>query len=318
MTATAPASFLAQHPGDGYGLNYSLGETTQGTAGLKPERSENFTAGVVLNPIRQVSLSLDFYRIRKRDFITPNTSNLQAAIDAYYNGTPIPGGYSVIPGIPDPNFPNAQPTLGFVSYGFTNLGEETTSGYDIGATARFDLPYGVKFTSVFDGNYVLRLNLDPKNGFPVQHYAGTIGPYNNVAAGGTPKFRANWQNTLAYGPAALTVTAYYTDGYDLQAEDFGDTTGVCIVDGASASSINTTFQDGVTPALCKVKPFWDIDLHASYDVTKQVQLYVDMQNIFDRQAPYDPTTYGGNNYNSTFANQGIYGRYFKVGVRANF
>lgn len=104
----------------------------------------------------------------------------------------------------------------------------------------------------------------------------------------------------------------------MQAEDNGDVTGVCIVDGMSASSVNTTFEDGITPTLCKVKPFWDIDLHASYDINKQLQLYVDMQNIFDRQAPYDPTTYGGNNYNSTFASQGIYGRYFKVGLRANF
>ena len=318
VTETAPASFQAAHGNDGYGLSYNLGETTQGTAGLKPERSENFTAGVVLNPIRQLSFSFDFYRIRKRDFITPNTSNLGAAIAAYYAGAPIPAGYSVIPGIPDPNAPNALPTLGFISYGFTNLGQETTSGYDIGATARFDLPYGVKFTSVFDGNYVLRLNLDPMNGSPIQHYAGTIGPYNDVAAGGTPKFRANWQNTLAYGPAAFTVTAYYDDGYQLQAEDFGDTTGVCIANGVSASAVNTTFQDGVTPVACKVKPFWDVDFHASYDVTKQVQFYVDMQNVFDRQAPYDPTTYGGAEYNSTFANQGIYGRYFKVGLRANF
>ena len=57
----------------------------------------------------------------------------------------------------------------------------------------------------------------------MQHYAGTIGPYADVAAGGTPKFRANWQNTFAYGPFSFTATAYYTDGYQLQAEDQGDT-----------------------------------------------------------------------------------------------
>lgn len=319
ITSTAPASFQALHNNDGYGRGYSLGETTSGTAGLKPESSQNFTAGVVFEPIRNISISLDYYRIKKTDFITPNTSNLGAAIAAYYAGTAIPTGYTVIPGIPDPNVPNAKPTLGFISYGFTNLGTETSSGYDIGATARFNLPYGIKYTSVFDGNYVLRLNLDPMNGTPVQHYAGTIGPYNNVAAGGTPKFRANWQNTLAYGPFSLTATAYYTDGYQLQAEDNGDTTGVCIADGQSASSVNTVFLDGVTPVSCKVKPFWDVDLHATWQVRSYLQLYVDVQNIADKAAPYDPTAeYGLTNYNSTFANQGIYGRYFKFGVRASF
>lgn len=322
--ANAPASFVAQHGGDKYGLGYSLGQTTQGTGGLKPERSDNFTAGVVLTPIRELQFSFDFYRIKKRDLITPNVSNLAAAVAAYYAGAPIPAGYTTIPGIPDPNFPNLQPTLGFISYGFTNLGQETTSGYDIGATANFRLPYGVKFTSAFDGNYVLRLNLDPMNGTPVQHYAGTIGPYNAVAAGGTPKFRANWQNTLSRGPVSFTATAYFVDGYQLQAEDNGDTTGVCTAfnttDGIveTASNINTVYQDGATPVQCKVKPFWDVDLHASYDVTKNIQLYVDVQNLVDRQAPYDPTTYGGDNYNSTFAGQGIIGRYFKVGARATF
>lgn len=317
ITATAPASFLAAHNGDGYGRGYSLGETTQGTAGLQPESSQNFTAGIVLEPIRNISFSFDFYRIKKTNLIAPNTSNLNAAIAAYYAGTPIPAGYTVIPGVPDPNVPNAQPTLGFISYGFTNLGTETTSGYDIGATARFNLPFGIKYTSVFDGNYVLRLNLDPMNGTPVQHYAGTIGPYNDVAAGGTPKFRANWQNTLAYGPVSLTATAYFTDGYKLYAEDF-DTTSQCVVNGAAGSSINATFLDGVTPVACKVKPFWDVDLHATYQVRSYLQLYADVQNLADRDAPYDPTTYGGTNYNPTFANQGIYGRYFKVGVRATF
>jgi iron complex outermembrane receptor protein len=272
----------------------------------------------VIEPIRNISLSFDFYRIKKNDFITPNTSQLSQAIAAYYAGTPLPAGYSAIAGAPDPNLPNAKPELGFVSYSFTNLGTETSSGYDIGATARFNLPYGIKYTSVFDGNYVLRLNLNPDDGAPVQHYAGTIGPFNDVAAGGTPKFKANWTNTFAYGPFVFSTTAYFVDGYQLQAEDFGDTTGVCIANGGTASGVNATYIDGTTPIACKVKPFWDIDAHASYQIRSYLQLYVDVQNLFDRRAPYDPTTYGGTDYNSTFAARGILGRYFKFGVRASF
>ncbi len=317
-TGTAPLSFQTLHNNDGYGQGYNLGLQQVANPNLKPERSDNFTAGIVLDPIPQISLSFDFYRIKKRDFITPDTSNLGAAEAAYYAGTPIPAGYTTIPGIPDPNVPNALPTLGFVTYQFTNLGTETTSGYDIGGTARFTLPYDIHYTSVFDGNYVLRLNLDPMNGSPTQHYAGTIGPFNDVAAGGTPKFRANWQNTLQYGPATVSITAYFTDGYQLQAEDQGDVTGVCIADGASASAINTTYLDGTTPVRCKVKPFWNFDAHAAYDVTKHFQFYVDILNLLDENAPYDPTTYGGTNYNATFANSGIYGRAFKVGLRATF
>ena len=322
QTTVPPPSFVAQHTVNGvydkYGQSYSLGQSNVANPNLQPEKSQNFTAGIVLEPIRNISLSFDFYRIKKTDFITPNVSGVPAALAAYFAGQPIPAPYTIVPGIPDANAPNGLPVPGFIAIPFTNLGTETTSGYDIGATGRFNLPFGIKYTTVFDGNYVLRLNLDPKTGDPVQHFAGTIGPYVDVAAGGTPKFRANWQNTLAYGPFSLTATAYFTDGYKLQAEDYGDTTGVCITDGQSASAVNTTFQDGVTPVTCKVKPFWDVDLHASYQVRSYLQLYLDVQNIADRNAPYDPTTYGGTNYNSTFANQGIFGRTFKVGVRASF
>lgn len=318
ITTNAPKSFQDAHGNDGYGVGYFLGETTIGTAGLQPEKSNNFTVGFVVEPNSHFSASLDFYRIEKKNFITRNTSNLANAIAAYYAGTPIPAGYSVLPGIPDPNHPNLLPTLGFIKFGFINLGVETASGYDIGATARFDLPFDARFTSSFDGNYVLRLNLDPKDGSPVQHYAGTIGPYNDVAAGGTPKFRANWTNAVAWKQFTVSATAYYTSGYDLQGEDFGDTTGVCIANGASASAINAVFLDGVTPIRCSVKAYWDMDLHGTYQVRDNLQFYVNVSNLFDYKAAYDPTTYGGVNYNSTFDGAGVIGRAFKIGIRATF
>jgi iron complex outermembrane receptor protein len=320
LPAATLAAFEAAHSTNGvydnYGSSYSLGLTETANPKLKPEYSDNFTVGVVLEPIRQLSFSFDFYRIAKRDVIVGDTTQLGDAITAYYTGAPIPAGYSVTAGPADPNNPTAKATLGFVSYPFANLDSETTSGYDFGATARFNLPYGIKYTSVFDGDYVLRLNLVTPDG--TQHYAGTIGPYINVSASGTPKFRANWQNTFAYGPVSVTATTYFTDGYQLEAEDVGGVTGVCISGGASASPANAVYQDGITPVECKVKPFWDVDLHASYDFDRHFQFYLDVSNLFNKPAPLDAMTYGGDNYNPAWANDGIYGRYFKVGLKATF
>lgn len=313
VTASVPQSFNNTHNNDGYG-QYSLGLTTLGTQGLRPEKSENFTAGVVLNPIRQVSLSLDFYRIKKTDVIIG--ADTAPAISAYYAGTPNPTpGVKIIADAPDPNFPDAQPRIQFVQSGFVNADEQTTSGYDIGATGRFNLPYGVTYTTLFDGTYVLRFNQSLPDG-TVEHFAGTIGPYATTSASGTPKFRANWQNTLAYGPVTGTVTAYYTDGYQEEAEDNGAVTGDCL--GGVGTGTPAAYRDNATPIVCKVKPFWDIDLHATYDLTRHFQFYVDVSNLFDRNAPYDPTTYGGYQYNPAWANNGIIGRYFKVGAKATF
>ena len=315
LPADVQAAFKAEHSVNGaydqYGQTYSVGLTELANPNLKPERSSNFTAGFVFDPIRQISLSFDFYRITKRDVITGDTSHLDDAITAYFSGAPIPAGYKVTPGIPDSNAPNGLVLPGFVSYQFANLNQETTSGYDIGAQARYTLPYGVKWTSSFDANYVLRLNLITPNG--TQHYAGTLGPYIAVSASGTPKFRANWTNTLAYGPATFSLTAYFTDGYELYAED-EDASGA----NCSTSAINTYYLDGATPVVCKVKPFWDFDAHTTYQVTHNIQAYLDISNLFDKRAPLDPATYGGDNYNPAWANDGIYGRYFKVGLKATF
>ena len=312
VTYSAPLAFQAAHGNDTYGQGYSLGETSLASPNLKPEHADTFTGGIVLDPIRSISLSLDFYRIKKTNVIA--ALDFAPAINAYYSGQPIPAGYTVTPDVADPNYPNAPLRLAFVGAGYANLNEQTTSGYDIAAQGHFNLPYNVKYTTSFDGTYVLRFNQTFPDG-SVQHYAGTIGPYNTTSASGTPKFRANWTNTLAYGPATVSVTAYYTDGYQEEAEDIGGTAGDC-VDSSINTGVPTTYRDGSTPVSCKVKPFWDIDLHTTYNVTKNLQAYVDVSNLFDRNAPLDPTTYGGYQYNPAWANDGIVGRYFKVGLKA--
>ena len=318
ITATAPASFLALHNNDGYGQNYSLGETTVGTKGLQPEKSQNFTIGFVLDPTPQLSVSVDWYNIVKKDVITPNNANLGAAIAAYYNGTPEPAGYTVVANPADPNDLSAKPELGFIQYGFINQNKELTNGFDFGATARYNLPWGIKYRSLFDGNLTTRLNMETPDG--TQKYAGTIGPFNNVSASGTPKFRANWANTFIWQKVSATVTAYYTDGYTLQGEDFGDTPGVCTnPDGTTASNINLTYLDGVTPVACKVKAFLDFDFHGAYELPKDGwEAFINVKNIFNTRAPYDPTTYGGFNYNPAWANDGIFGTTIIAGLQAKF
>ncbi|MDQ2861152.1 MAG: TonB-dependent receptor, partial [Pseudomonadota bacterium] len=319
VNAVAPAAFQAAHGNDGYGNPYALGETTLANPNLKPETSRNFTVGIVVDPIPQFSLSFDYYHITKKNVIAADQSCLTPALDAYFNGTaPPPGGVcKIIPGIPDPNFPNALPAPGFIDFTFANLNSELTEGYDFGAIARFNLPYGVRYTSSVDGNYTERLDLavaDPNNpGHTLtQHYAGTIGPYNAVSASGTPKLRFNWQNTFSKGPLTLSATLYYSDGYELKADDFDVPTATCL-----NSVINATYLDG-TIVECRVKAFWDLDAHASYDVNDHLQIYVDVMNVTDRAPPFDPTTYGANNYNPAWSNAGIYGRAFKIGAKVNF
>ena len=204
-------------------MGYSLGRDTLANPNLKPETSRNFTVGVVVDPIPQISLSFDYYHITKKNVIAADTSCVDPALNAYFNGAPPPpGGCKIIPGIPDPNFPNALALPGFISSTFANLNSELTEGYDFGAIVRFDLPYGVKYTTGLDGNYTERLDLttaDPNNpGHTVtQHYAGTIGPYNAVSASGTPSFvstgRIRFPKARSrFRPPSIILTATGTEG----------------------------------------------------------------------------------------------------------
>ena len=43
-----------------------------------------------------------------------------------------------------------------------------------------------------------------------------------------------------------------------------------------------------------------------------------MKNLFGAKAPYDPMTYGADNYNPNWGNAGIYGTQIDVGIQAKF
>ena len=84
------------------------------------------------------------------------------------------------------------------------------------------------------------------------------------------------------------------------------------------SGTPATYRDNATPVVCRVQSQTYVDLHASYQVTKRIQLYMDVKNLFDSDPSYDPTTYGASNYNPAWGTEGIIGRYFKFGAKATF
>ena len=47
-------------------------------------------------------------------------------------------------------------------------------------------------------------------------------------------------------------------------------------------------------------------------------LYANVYNILDTRAPYDPSTYGGYQYNPAWASAGILGRSYSVGAKVKF
>ena len=280
----------------------SYGQTTLASPDLEPEKSRSITAGILVEPIRNVSFTVDYYNIKKTGAIT--TASNSPALLAYYSGQAIPDGYTVIPDAVAVGYETATPRVAFVQSALINANTIKSEGIDFGANARFNLG-SVTWTSNLDASLILELSTTFPDG-TTEQYVDTLGNYNLTAGTGTFRWRGNWQNTFDFGDFALTGTVNYTSGYDLSAEDQTGpgTAGDC--------SLNPGYGD------CRVKSYLTVDANASFKVNDKFTFYVNVLNLFDRLPDVDPVTYGAYLYNSVQAGNGIYGRMFRAGAKFGF
>ena len=63
--------------------------------------------------------------------------------------------------------------------------------------------------------------------------------------------------------------------------------------------------------------FTDFDLTGSYAINDHVSITGSIMNAFNREAPLDQADYAGAgaNYNPTYAQQGLVGRFYNLGVK---
>ncbi len=309
-----PNSFLQQYGANctnttsttgcpAYLTGAATGQTTLASPNLKPEKSRSFTAGLIFEPVSNVSITVDYYNIKKTGAIT-SPSNAPA-LAAYYSGQPIPAGFTVIADAPDVNFPNARPRIAFVQTQLINSDTIKSEGIDFSATGSFDLTNHIKFTSSLDASYIINLSTTFPDG-TTESYEGTLGNFTLTAGSGTPRWHGSWQNSLAIDDWRLSATVNYFGGYNLSAED-QETPG---------SSGDCGLSPGYVP--CDVKRYITLDLSGSVKVAKSFTFYVNVLNLLDTRPPIDPVTYGGFLYNPVQGGMGVLGRQFRGGVKINF
>jgi iron complex outermembrane receptor protein len=313
------AAFCAAHGGNAYATGqYPLGLTQTGNPGLDPEKSTAFTAGIILEPMRNVSFTVDFWRIKVKDLIVGVTSTA-AAEDAYYsnNGVVNIPGITVLPGQPDPAFPNALPLLGFIQSSFVNQDQQVVSGLDFGANVTFPISDDLRWRSSAEASWLMKYRLTTDAGDEL-NYEGTLSPCNITSCSGAPEWRATWQNSLdIYEDTTLSLTVYYTDGYDTASIDFGGVEGDCLFNAANHAS-TTTYEDG-TPVNCKQGSAWNVDFNARHTFADKFTVYLDVLNVFDIGADFDPSAaYGLFGFNPAWQGPNILGRYFRLGAKVDF
>jgi iron complex outermembrane receptor protein len=301
---TPPPSFAALHAANpGYVAQYSLASLSIANPNIKPETSDSYTLGLIVQPVKQVTLSADYYYIKKRQVIAPGDS--APGLAAYYAGQPLPPGYIITPDAPDPSAPAALPRPAVVASPYVNKTSLTTDGLDLGARISTDLVRGVRLTSDLEITKIFSWKFIGADGSALQ-YVGTEGPYILSSGAGTPRYRGRWSNSVDVGPATVSVNAYYVSGFYM----FGpDAAPGCLYNDPNGNPF---------PPNCHVASFLDVDLTGEYHFGDHLLVSGVVENVANRLPPFNPANYAGVNYNPTYAQAGIIGRFFRVGFSYKF
>lgn len=333
VSTTPPCNFILTHGGTGnttacnangnpYNTQYSLGRGYAGNPNLKPETSRSFTVGTIFQPVKWFSATVDYYNVKKSNLIVggPLTG---AAVSAYYgaaNATAacaavaaVGAGYScnVVDAV-DPLYPTALPRLLILNVPWVNANFAITSGIDASASVKFSTGT-FKFTSKVEVTHIFKYDLHTTTG-AIQHYAGTLGPYDLSSGNGTPDWRGNWQTTIENGPWSLSATAYYVGKIKAVSEDQG-----LPLDCAGGNLYTRSSPQNNDPRFCYINSFINVDLNASVRVNDKFTFFANVGNVLNARAPLAAAAYASApNFLTTWHYAGVVGRKFSAGANFKF
>ncbi|HTX24582.1 MAG TPA: TonB-dependent receptor [Steroidobacteraceae bacterium] len=292
----------------------------QGTnPNLKPETSRNWTAGFILTPVEQVNLSVDYWAVKVNNLIVspsefPALPFPPAPLSNVRTG-PVTLPVLLANGTTENMvFPEGEPIYTLASY--ENAGEIVVEGLDADLVSHFDLGNFGRISPQLNYSHEFEWNMSScyAGVCDTVYLAGTHGPTGISGDTGNPKDRAVFTFAWDRGPWDVTWTVNYVGHYSLTDPSTGITT---CAEAVAASFNSAKFLNGVYPQqFCNVPHFTYVNLYASYNFTKDVQLYGAIVNLFNAAPPVDVQTYGGGElaYNPSLAQQGAVGMFFNLGV----
>nr|WP_273082272.1 TonB-dependent receptor [Stenotrophomonas nitritireducens] len=260
---------------------------TKPNPALKPEESKSYSLGIVLQPTRTTSVTVDAWQIKRTNEITPSsTDSAIAAGDV----------------LRDSNLLNGVPGTGSilaVNTAYVNASSTKVQGID--TDIRQDIPLGNAGDLRLDLQWSHISKFDLTEDGQVSKYAGTHGNCDVTNCIGTPKDKVNFGATWNYQAWSISGLANFIGKMDNVGEQGG--------------AYLAKYEDG-TPVK-KISSFTTFDLSGRWAVNDAFELSASVQNVFDRIAPLDPVTYGAVNYNPLHYS-GAIGRYFTVGAKYTF
>ncbi|WP_422999940.1 TonB-dependent receptor [Undibacterium sp. JH2W] len=275
----------------------SVGAVTVGNKNIKPETSKSYSLGVVVEPVKNFSISLDWWKIVRDGEISGSDPG------AIVNN---PAGYpdaQIVRNEPTTDFPGLAGPILLVKAPYLNAGKTTTSGLDLDMRYKYDLGANGKINTGLVVTYIDKFTKVDAAG-TVFEYAGTHGDTNLSANGGTPRTKISYSLGWERGPWTLNGNVNYVSSIS----DTNQIGGDCL----------DKDTDGKAYLGCRIAAFTTVDIFGKWKMSKNLEFTASITNLFDKMAPLDVQTYGRINYNPSLHQSGAVGRYFNLGARYTF
>ncbi|HEL3863831.1 TPA: TonB-dependent receptor [Stenotrophomonas maltophilia] len=264
----------------------SVAIITRPNSDLKPEESKSYSVGIVLQPTSSTSMTVDAWQIKRTNEIAQGSTADAIAAGNVLRDTNLLNGIA------------GTGSILAVNTQYINAASTRVRGIDTDIRQTFDIGPG-QLEMDLQWSHVLKFERTDAD--VTVDYAGTHGNCDVTNCIGTPKDRINFGTTWRQGPWSVSGVANYISKLENKDRRGGDYLAF--------------YEDG--SPVEKISSFTTFDLSGRWNITEAFELNASVQNVFDRIAPLDPTTYGGVNYNPLHFS-GAIGRYFTVGAKYTF
>ena len=253
-----------------------------GNTKLQPETSENFDLGVIVSPVRNLGITLDYYRI-----LLKNTMRTIPAAAIYGDPTGL-SSYIVTNNVgtltPSINegldcTPYTAPSCGYLVLNYQNTGQITTDGFDLSVKYSQQTRWGV-FREDLEGTAVTQFRLQQYNGGPILNLVGWYNGGNEPAMRWQHLLRVDWTS-----PQGLWGAGISNRFYSSYIDEFGV--------GPTNSGPQRTVGSQST---------WDA--YTSYKPLRGLTVLFGIRNLLNTNPPFTNSAQGNfaAGYNSLFSN----------------
>jgi iron complex outermembrane receptor protein len=293
---------------------------------LQPVKSTNVTGGFVFEPVKQFSVSADYYSIKvSNDIISQFEAGGLSDYTSLVRGPAANLPFCTANGVCTGTATTPVGLAAFASYPYVNAGETRTTGFDVDMQTKWDL--GVAGSLAGEINYTHIILYNETFAGTTYDLAGTHGPSGISGDTGNPKDKLVATLTYKLQAFTLTGTLNYTSHFSITDPSAGYETCADALNDSGTSAygprfiINTPDVPAGTSQLCTVHHFTTVNMYAQYDFGNHLSVHGSIVNLFNAQAPIDAQTYGGGgqlSYDGAMHQDGAVGRFFILGATARF